>query len=282
MDTIHRFLFADLDIRGALVQLGPAWCELAARRNYPPTVRNILGELMAVTALIGSHLKQPGRITLQLQGNGPLKLLVMDCNDQLQLRGMAKCAEAVADAPLAELLGDAHLQLTHQPQGSTQHYQSHVPLVGKGIAEIFEHYLAQSEQTPTRLWLFADGERTSGLFLQPLPSAEERDPDGWNRLQLLAGTLRPGELHTPPEALLQRLFPGETVRLFAPRKAVFHCPRDEAKVLNMLRTLGREEVAEMLEKNERILIQDDICNHEYSFGPEVLKHLFATPSRSIH
>ena len=90
MDTVHRFLFEALDIRGVLVQLGPAWQAMHARRNYPEPIRTMLGELAAVTALMGSNLKAAGRLSFQLQGDGAVSMLVVDCDEQLRLRGMAR------------------------------------------------------------------------------------------------------------------------------------------------------------------------------------------------
>ena len=283
MDTIRRFLFEDLDIRGAVVRLGPAWHEMQARRDYAQPERDLLGELAAVTTLIGSNLKQPGRVTFQLQGHGPVRMLVVDCDEQLRLRGLAKIRDdAVTPAPVPQLLGDGQLVLTLQTGAAERPYQSHVPIKGDTLAKIFEHYPEQSEQTPTRLWLSADAQYACGLFLQKLPSTDMRDSDGWDRVQHLAATVSKAELALPAETLLARLFPQETLRLFAAQPVYFHCPRDEDKVLNMLRTLGREEVAEMLNEHDEILIQDDICNHEYRFGPEVLRQLFPTPSQMLH
>lgn len=283
MDDIRRFIFEDLDIRGALVRLGPAWHEMQARRDYGPAERDLLGELAAVTTLIGSNLKLPGRITFQLQGHGPVRMLVVDCDERLRLRGLAKTREAVSAGPVPQLLGDGQLLLTLQTNVAAERpYQSHVPLEGDTLAEIFEAYLARSEQTPTRLWLFADAEYACGLFLQKLPEADVRDADGWNRVQHLASTVRPAELALPAETLLGRLFPEETLRLFDPLPVRHHCPRDEEKVLNMLRTLGREEIVEMLAEHDEIVIQDDICNHEYHFGREVIQQLFPTPSKMLH
>jgi molecular chaperone Hsp33 len=286
MDSVHRFLLEDLDISGALVQLGPSWAEMNSRRKYAAPVRALLGELAAITALIGSNLKTPGRLSFQLQGHGPVSMLVMDCNEQLHLRGMAK-SELAADAGthlagIGDLLGDGQLVLTLQPQTAQTPYQSVVPLVGSSLAAIFEHYLAQSEQQPARMWLAATAETACGLFLQKLPNADARDADGWNRIEQLAATVRPEELALAPEALLIRLFGEETVRLFEPRPATWHCPRDEEKVRNMLLTLGREEVEAMLADAEVIAIEDEICGHEYRFGPEIVDELFPPDGRILH
>jgi molecular chaperone Hsp33 len=298
-DAIHRFLFEALDIRGALVQLDASWQSLQHGRNYPAPVRDLLGQLAAVTAVIAANLKSEQRMVFQLQGHGPVSLLVMDCQPQeqgpLHLRGMARggwlqthdeiaaspAPTFASDARFADLLGDGKLVLTlHQPDG--QAYQSFVPLVGDSVAEVFEHFLAQSEQQPTRLFLMANEARACALFLQRLPNADERDADGWNRVTQLTATVRPDELALAPEALMTRLFSEEEVRLFGPRGVRWHCPRDEAKVRTLLTSLGRTEIEAMLSEKGRIDIEDEICGHRYEFGAEIVDELFPPERRTLH
>jgi molecular chaperone Hsp33 len=289
MDTVHGFLLEDLDIRGALVQLGPSWAAMTSRRNYAAPVRDLLGELAAVTTLIGSNLKTPGRLSFQLQGHGPVSMLVMDCDEHLHLRGMAK-SELAAESPstidnadrVRGLLGDGQLVLTLRPSTAQTPYQSVVPITGSTLATIFEHYLAQSEQLAARLWLAATADTACGLFLQKLPGADERDADGWNRIEQLAATVQPEELALPPETLLTRLFGEEDVRLYQPRQATWHCPRDEEKVRSMLLSLGREELETMLADAQMISIEDEMCGHEYRFGPEIVDELFPPDGRILH
>ena len=286
MDAVHRFLLEDLDIRGALVQLGSSWAETAATGGYAAPVRELLGALAAVAALIGSNLKAPGRIGFQMTGHGPVSMLVMDCNDKLQLRGMARSIlsdEAPSHvAGVAGLLGDGQLVLTLQPRDAETPYQSVVPLTGDTVAAVFEHYLEKSEQQPSRLWLTASPEAACGLFLQKLPNADVLDADGWDRIVALAATVKPEELLLAPETLLKRLFHEESVRLYPPRPAEWHCPRDVEKVRNMLLSLGREEIESMLADAEIIAVEDEICGHEYRFGPEILDELFPPSGRTLH
>ncbi len=279
-DRVCRFLFEDLDIRGVLVQLEGAWTAMQHERGYPPPVKTLLGEMAAVAALISSDLKTPGRLSFQLQGDGAVSLLVVDCDEQLRLRGMARYT--ASDAPLAELLGKGRLQLSLQSGKAAQTYLSTVPLEGESVAEIFEHYLVQSEQQPARLWLSANDGQASGLFLQALPGAADKDSDGWNRVQFLASTLRPEELSLPAETLLTRLFPEETIRLFAPRTVSYHCPRDEDKVRGMLISLGREEVEGILAEHGAIVVKDDICNQEYRYGADIIEELFPSAGKILH
>ena len=274
-NRVRSFLFEQLDIRGAWVQLGPAWREMIAGRDYPEPVVELLGQLAGVATLITANLKQAGRLTFQLRGEGAVSLLVMDCDEQLRLRGMARSAPELSAGSLPALLGDGALTLTLDTAGMRQPYQSHVPLQGDSVAAVFEHYLTQSEQTPTRLWLAANHETAAGLFLQALPGADERDADGWNRVQILAGTVRAEELlGLGSIKLIDRLFPEEDVRVYDPRPVSYYCPYDPAKIYSMLRSVGQIACESILAEHGEIRVHDDVCNHEYVLDAAAVAALF--------
>jgi len=289
--TIRRFLFEGLDIRGAIVRLDDAWQQMQAGRDYQPTVAQLLGETAAVTALIAGQLKQPGRLTLQLRGNGPIQLLVMDCNEQLQMRGMARSNPVVLPAPVPELLG-AHqggqLMMSLDLPTARQPYQSYVPMVGDSIAAIFEHYLEQSEQQPSRLFATAGPKAAVCLFLQKMPEADHHDQDGWNRITQLATTVKPAELlGLDAEELLTRLFHEDMetrgIRVYDPLPVVYHCPEDWDKVRDTIRSIGRADAETIVAEHGEIVIRDDICNREYRFTPEDVAALFAaTEGKALH
>ena len=280
---VRRFLFEGLDIRGAIVHLGDAWQGTQAGRNYQPTVAQLLGETAAVTALIAAQLKQPGRLTLQLRGNGPVQMLVMDCNEQLQMRGMARSNPVVLPAPVPDLLG-AHqggqLLMSLDLPTARQPYQSYVPLVGDSIAAIFEHYLEQSEQQPSRLFATANRQAACCLFLQKMPDADQRDPDGWHRVTQLASTVKTAELlELDAESLLGRLFHEDIaehgIRLYDPLPVSYHCPENWEKVRDMIRGIGRADAEAILAEHGEIVINDDICNRTYRFSAQDVADLFA-------
>jgi len=272
---VRGFLFEQLDIRGVWVQLDQTWRDMIAGRDYALPTVHLLGELAAVTVLIASNLKQPGRLTFQLRGAGSVDRLVMDCDEQLHLRGMAHEAAKVEDGPLTGLLGTGFLTLTLDAPDMRQPYQSQVPLAGDSLAAVFEHYLAQSEQQPARLWLASDSRRAAGLFLQTLPQAAQRDPDGWNRVQALADTLQPSELlQLNSVELLSRVFPEEDVRVYDPRPVIWHCPENWDKVSTMLRSIGREECEAILHEVGEIHVHDDICNRDYRLSAADVVKLF--------
>ena len=285
IDCVQPFLFEHLDIRGALVTLDTTWRELAAGREYPDDVLHTLGEMSAVTTLIAANLKQPGRMTFQLRGEGPINLLVLDCDEQLRLRGMARWNDETLQpgAALPQLLGDGQLLLSLDAASMRQPYQSFVPIQGESVAAIFEHYLTLSEQQPTRLLLAANAERAVGVLLQKLPEADRRDADGWNRIGHLLATLQSAEhLALAPLDLLQRLFLDEEVRVFAARPVSHHCPEDWEKIHAMLRSLGREECDTILREHGVIHVRDDICNRDYSMNADDLDALFSAPAHRMH
>lgn len=282
--TIHPFLFDDLDIRGAVVHLGVCWRQMQAGRNYAPQVAALLGEMAAITALIAAQAKQESRLTFQLRSDGPINLLVMDCTAELQMRGMARAATDVMVTSATELLGanaGGQLVLTLDLPLAREPYQSIVPLVGDSIAAIFEHYLEQSEQQPSRLFLAAGPEAAACLFLQKMPQTDMHDADAWNRICQLAASVKADELQTlDAPTLLTRLFHEETVRLYEPRNIVYHCPEDREKIRSMIQSLGQAEAEHILAEHGEIVVQDEICNRTYRFGTDEIAELF-TP-RPLH
>jgi molecular chaperone Hsp33 len=270
-DYVQRFLFENLDIRGRLVCLTGAWHRMLEGRGYPPKITELLGHTTALAVLFGANQKGKSRVTLQVQGSGPVRLLVADCTSELKIRGMAQYADRAG-----KLLGEGRLALTLEDVASGQIYQSLVPLQGETLAAIFEHYLAQSEQLPAFLRLHADGEALCGLLLEKLPGADSRDSDGWDRVTALAATLELVEtVNVQPYDILVKLFPGELLRVFRLYPVEYHCPYDEENVKRMLRGLGRKEVESILAQQGEVRIRNEICNHEYRLDRKAVEALFA-------
>jgi len=287
-DYVQRFLFESLDIRGRLVCLTSAWQRMLEGRGYPERIVSLLGHTTALNVLLGANQKGAGRVTLQVQGTGPVRLLVADCTPELQIRGMAQF-EAPADHGTARLngglteralLGDGRLSVTLEDLKTGQFYQSLVPLEGETLEDIFEHYLSQSEQVSSFVRLFADAGALCGLLLEKLPGADLKDPDGWNRVKHLAGTLRLDETRdAQPYDLLTKLFPEELMRVFRLYGVEYHCPYDAEKVKEMLRALGRSEVESILAEKGEVVIRNEMCNHEYRFDARAIEALFAGAGR---
>ena len=274
-DYAQRFLLEGLDIRGRLVCLTGAWQRMLEGRDYPSRIAALLGHTTALGVLLGAGQKGASRVTLQVQGSGPVKLLVADCTSGLRIRGMASFDAAAVSTGERALLGDGRLAITLEDAASGQLYQSVVPLEGDSLDVIFEHYLAQSEQRSAFLRLGADERALYGLLLEKLPGADARDPDGWNRITRLAATLSLGEtVLAQPFDLLVKLFPAELLRVFRILPVEYHCPFDPQSVRRMLLALGRAELESILAEQGELRIRNEMCNHEYRFDRAAIDALF--------
>ncbi len=290
-DSIHRFLFEDFPVRGEIVHLDATWQAVLERFAYPPHVRDILGELMAATVLLASTLKFSGTLTVQLQGKGPLHLLVVQCTSKMTLRGLARWKDEVPDAALPEMTGAGRLAITVESPGERRRYQGIVPLEGATIAECLQNYFRDSVQLPTRLWTTAGKEGASGLLLQKLPADTPRsnvESDDWNRVQILADTITNDELlNLGDEEILHRLFHEDDIRLFESAPVSFRCGCSRARVETMLKSLGESEIESILNERGHVEVRCEFCNKSEAFDRVDAEQMFksaaqAPPSGSVH
>lgn len=264
-DALQRFMFEDFPVRGDIVRMDASWRAVLERQEYPPAVRALLGEAMAATVLLASTLKFDGLLTLQIQGDGDLHLLVAQCGSDLAVRGLAKWKSDDPQGTLAELTGGGRLAITIERRKDRERYQGIVLADTDTLAGCLETYFAQSEQLPTRIWLAADGDRAAGMLLQQMPSSvAETDQDGWNRAGVLAATLSPDELLTlGGRDVLRRLFHEEDLRLADQRTVMFRCSCTRQRVESAMHLLGRDELADLLLADGRIEVRCEFCNKAY-------------------
>jgi molecular chaperone Hsp33 len=289
-DCLHRFLFEHYPIRGHIVHLDAAWRALLEHREYPEVIRTTLGEAVAASVLLAATLKFEGTLSLQLQGQGPMHLMLAQCSDALGVRAVARYREAEYHRDLSSLSGEGKLTVTLENDDLSQRYQGIVPLTGERMADCLRSYFESSEQLPTRLWLHADAHGASGLLLQRLSndsvknrtvgSPHEVDPaeieDAWQRVQLLGDTLKPEELQTLSDRnILRRLFAEDDVRLFESAPVFFRCRCSRERVTGMLRSLGADEVRSVLAEQGHVEVRCDFCNRAYRFDAVDVEQLFS-------
>lgn len=297
VDTLRRFVFERYPFRGQLVHLGPAWQAMMEHHDYPAHVRDTLGEAVAAAALLASTLKFEGLLTLQLRGEGPMHLMLVECTDGLALRAVARLREVPAETrDLRALSGDGTLTVTVDNEDTANRYQGIVPLSGVSMSECLRGYFESSEQLPTRLWLHADGENVSGLLLQRLPVTsktvgvtesgaqavpEEEVEDAWRRVQIIGDTVTGAELaELDDRKLLRRLFAEDDVRMFESAPVFFRCRCSRERVENMLRALGQDEVDSMIEEFGRVEVRCEFCSRAYRLDAVDAAALFTRPGAS--
>jgi molecular chaperone Hsp33 len=294
-DCLHRFMFDQYPIRGHLVHLDAAWRALIEHHDYPAAIRDTLGEAVAASLLLAATIKFEGVLSLQLQGDGPVHLMLAQCTSGLGVRGLARYTE-LARTP--DLIGTGNLTVTLETDDGAQRYQGIVPMTGQRLGESLQVYFENSEQLPTRLWLHADASGASGMLLQKLPVPDAAPgidaetaasiDDAWRRVQLIGETLTNEELHTLNDAqILHRLFNEDDVRLFEPAPVYFRCRCSRERVASMLQGLGETETRSVLAERGEVEVRCDFCNRAYVFDAVDVAQLFnsgvaADSGRSVH
>jgi len=315
MSELHKFLFDGLPVRGMLVQLTDVWQEVLKRREangdtgaYPEPVRHLLGEMTAAAVLMQSNIKFNGALVMQIFGDGPLKLAVVEVQPNLSLRATAKVVGDLGEArTLPEMVNvnnEGRCAITLDPQTKLpgqQPYQGVVPLFDdqrnklSKFSDVLQHYMLQSEQLDTTLVLAANDTTAAGLLIQRLPikgqgnlaakaTMEDEDEIGrnedYNRIAILAATLTPEELLTlDANTILRRLFWEETLVRFEPLTPSFACSCSRERVSNMIRGLGVDEAESILAERGEIEVGCDFCGQQYRYDPVDAAHIFAPPAQ---
>ncbi len=301
-DALKKFLFDDRSVRVESVRIEQAWLAAQAHQQYPAPVTALLGELVAASTLLAANLKFDGSLLLQLQGDGAIALMVVECRADLSIRATVKMRERPLPAAgdLQSMLnpgGTAKFIVVLDPPKHTpgrQAYQGIVPLEGNSVAQALEQYMLRSEQLHTRIWLAADALHCSGLLIQRLPlqggaqqTEIETADESWARAQHLAQTLTPAEmLSTDQDTLLHRLFWQETLLVFESQPITWKCSCTHERVADMLRMLGKAEVDDILQEQGKVEVACEFCGLPYVFDALDTEALFQSTtvvgSKSVH
>jgi len=295
-DEVRRFIVENRPVRGHWVRLEGAWRELRAHRDYPQPVRELLGQAVAASVLLAATLKFRGQLTLQLQGNGAVSLLVAQCTHDYRLRAVARFDdEAVAalsansargetsdasDSVFRRLVGsEGRIAVTVEADERNTRYQGIVPLTGDSLAGSLEAYFARSEQLPTRVLLAADGERGAGVLVQKLPedaaTDEEQMREIWEQAERGIERLSADDLlQCPIEELLGRGFSAQDMRLFRGAPVQFECRCSHGRVTSLLKALGPDEVRDVLREQGAVTVTCEFCHRPYRFDAGDVEALF--------
>ncbi len=275
-DQLLRFLFRERDVRGEVVKVGASLDAMLAGHQYPQPVKQLLAELVAATSLLTATLKFEGQIAVQLQGDGPVRFVAVNGNDQQQFRGVARLQSEIQGDSFAELIGQGYMLVTITPNQG-ERYQGIIPLVSDSLTATLEAYFNQSEQLPTRLYLYTEiGEQQSqaaGLLVQVLPVDQEKSREDFAHIEVLADTLTREELLTlPPEESLYRLFHQEIVELFPAQPVQFVCGCSRDKSASAIVSLGADVIDEYIAEG-KLDISCEYCNTIYHFDSADLQQL---------
>lgn len=278
-DSLQRFLIEHTNVRGEWVHLDATWQAVLERGDYPPVVRETLGEALAAVALLAATIKFKGSLILQVSGDGPIGMLVVQATSGHTLRGLAHWNGEVPAGDLVSRFGNGRIVITIDPGEGMERYQGVVELAGASLAESLRDYFERSEQLPTQLWLAADGTSAAGLLLQRMPG-HDVDSDAWNRTVTLAETVTREELLTlNARQVLHRLYHEEDVRLFERDPVSFRCGCSRERVAEMILGLGPDEARSILEDEGQVDVTCEFCNARYHFDAVDIEQIFAAADR---
>lgn len=279
-DLLYRYLFEEYEVRGELVQLDRTYRHIVEAQSYPVQVQKLLGELLVATSLLTATLKFEGSITVQLQGDGPIRLAVINGDNNQHLRGVARYEGALpTDDKLQSLVGNGQLVITITPEQG-ERYQGIVALEADTLAECLEQYFAQSEQLATRLWIRTGHHeglpRAAGILLQELPARSEDHGADFEHLIQLTTTIKDEELFgLEAEEILYRLYHQDKVRVFDPQAIEFRCTCSRARCEGALLQIEKEEAVAMVQELGKIDMHCDYCGAEYQFDGIDIETLFS-------
>ena len=292
-DSIQRFTFSQLPIRGEVITLEDSYQTIVAQHQYPAAQRELLGQALAANALLAEMIKIDGKVALQLQSRSAVKLLLTECSSQGYLRGLAKIDEEQATEQLnfQEWTKAGQMAITLEPaQG--KRYQGVVPLESTELAQCLEDYFERSEQLPTHIQLFVSDTKVFGLLLQVLPGNSQQEvsaaekAEAFDHVKALAETVTAEEALTlNHQDLLYRLFHQDEVTLYPEKSLKFQCECSRQRNEKALSTIDPKELLEMVqESGGQLELACDFCNKKEIFTEQdIMTSLSNTaPSDSIN
>lgn len=284
MDGVLPFQLESGLVRGRLVRLGPAMRRIVDGHGYPPAVATLLGQGLALTTVLAALLKYDGVFTLQVQGDGPVSLLVCDITSAGDLRGMARF-DPERLAAETSLLGDGMLSFTVDQGPHTERYQGIVSLEGGSLIRGAETYFRQSEQLASKVVLAATAETAAALVVQQMPGNQAGTPiataphsqDVWETAEILASSVKDSELLDETlslPALANRLFHSQALDGWEVKPIVAQCRCSDERIARTLRGIPRDEITTLKDDSGHVVVTCEFCNTTYRFDDAALERIY--------
>ncbi len=287
MNELQKLLFKSANVRGQTVVLHEELRAAIKAQQLPLAAERLAGEVVSAALLAAGALQLDGDVLLQIDGDGPVRMVVAEVRKDFSFRVMVKMRDDAGDidpnATLAELVNVSNrgrcafiLDTAGRTRGR-QLYQGVVPLVGEDFSNSLESYFAQSEQVETIIRLAADDEAAGGIMLQKMPASggmlpEDFDEEGWDRLKIFCASVKSKELLTlHAEDINRRLFWEESPLVTMSAKPRFACSCSRERFVNIVRSLGREEAESIMNEMGKIEIACRFCGKKHVFEKEEIE-----------
>lgn len=292
-DQIHRFLIKDTDIRGEIITLTTSFTEAYQHQIIPDALLPIFGQFLTGACMISEILKFDGTVTLQARGDGPVSVMMSECNKRGDVRGVFNIDEDQAIynddchqvKPISELLGKGALSMVLDPKRG-ERYQGIVPLDGSNLADCLIHYFTLSEQVPTHIVLFGNEKQCGGIFLQCLPAQKVNDMEArksyWETAIQLLNTANMKEFFdVSHNTMLYRLFHEQGCEVLSGKDLRFRCSCSYERSANALTAIGEQELRQIIAEQLSVDMDCKFCGTQYQFTEDDINVLFGH-NQSLH
>jgi molecular chaperone Hsp33 len=283
-DNLTPFMLANGAARGRLTRASEAVNTILSRHHYPEPVAQLLGELLVAASMLASQLKRDGVLTLQMKGNGPVRMMVADAVYGGALRGYADLAENATipphGSPQAFMGEKGCLAITLDPGDDMQRYQGVVALEGENLRDILAHYFTQSQQLEMLMQFavlhVAAGAKSdqgkyvaAGYMLERLPCDND---DDWRAALAISHTLTAEELlddSLSAADLLYRLFHEDGAVCYDSQAVSVGCRCSRERIMNVLMSMELEDRVETLVDGQAS-VHCQFCNKTEYFSADEL------------
>jgi molecular chaperone Hsp33 len=259
----------------------------AQRRHYTwPTASAALGRAMTATVMMGAMLKGEEKLTVKIEGGGPIGAILVDSNANGEVRGYVTHPQTHFDLnekgklDVRRAVGTDGLLTVVKDIGLRDHFTGQVPLVSGELGEDFTYYLLNSEQVPSSVGvgvlvnpdnsILASG----GFIIQLMPGAEEetisRIEESLNNIPPISKLIQQG---LSPEQILEKILGADNLKILETMPVQFVCQCSRERISNALVSLGAEEIRDIINTDGHAEAQCHFCNEKYHFSKEELEEL---------
>lgn len=289
-DTLVKLLFPTKSCRAEVLHMDSAWQDVVRHHNVPKCVKKMLGELTAAATLLSSGLKFEGSLVVQIQGDGPVRLALVEVSSAKTVRATVQLrttADSIPDTATFHDLVNANgngrcammLDLKNRAAGEAP-YQGVVPLTETTVAGTIESFMTQSEQVRTRMWLAAGEDSIGGVLLQHVPATggieeSEIDPEGFEHLTAFCETVKPEELlMLDAEETAKRLFWEDNPKMLGTFEYKFACRCSRKGIEQLVKSLGADEARDIIKERGVIEVKCEFCGANYVLDSVDVESLF--------
>lgn len=283
-DYLIKALAFDSTIRAYAVTTTEAVGEMQRRHYSWPTATAAIGRTMSATVMMGAMMKGEEKLTVKVDGNGPLGAIVTDADAKGRIRGYALNPQTHFDLneqgklDVRRAVGTEGMLTVVKDLGLRDMFTGQTPIVSGEVAEDFTQYFVVSEQVPSAvaLGVLVNPDNTvkasGGFILQVMPGAtDETITELEQRISQMEPISKMIDRGLTPEEVLEEVLGEENVRVVDQMEVNFDCNCSKERFGTAIKSLGEEEILTMMSEDGQAEAECHFCLEKYVYSKEELK-----------